>query len=55
MLLLVLYFLFNVHILINANFFLSLGKEKLRAELRRHRGQGRAAMMCLGDRTSGVA
>jgi hypothetical protein len=43
--------LYTMYIFINANSLLSLGKENLRAELRRHQGQGRAVMMILGDRT----
>ena len=46
--------IYTIYTLINVNPLLSLGKEKLRAELRRHRGQGRAAMMNLGDRTWGA-
>ena len=42
--------LYYIH-LINVNSLLSLGKEKLRAEPRRHRGQESAVMMSLGDRT----
>ena len=42
--------LYYIH-LINVNSLLSLGKEKLRAEPRRQRGQGSAVMISLGDRT----